>query len=126
MSDNGLFGHLTMLQHVNLPTTDLAVAREFYIEKLGLPELPRPDFGVPGVWVGAGPKHAIHILEVFAVGSNANNHFALEVERLDELLRRLTARGVEHNRARHTPGAGHQAFIRDPDGNVIELIQPPG
>ncbi len=125
MPDHGLFGHLTALQHVNLPSTDLGRSREFYLDKLGLPELPRPPFESPGVWVGAGPNSAIHISQVPALGPNPNNHFALEVDGLDALLDLLAARGVEYRRPAYVPAAGHQAFIRDPDGNVIELIQPP-
>lgn len=126
MSDNGLFGHLTRLQHVNVPSTDLARSAEFYFDKLGLPELPRPPFESPGVWVGAGPENAIHISQVSALGPNPNNHFALEVDNLDGLLESLTARGVAYQRSASVPAAGHQAFVRDPDGNIIELIQPPG
>lgn len=125
MSDNGLFGHLTRLQHVNIPSTDLESSREFYIEKLGLPELPRPAFESPGVWVGAGPENAIHISQVPALGPNPNNHFALEVENLEGLLDVLERRGVAFQRSAHVPAAGRQAFLSDPDGNVIELNQPP-
>ena len=75
--------------------------------------------------VGAGPNNAIHISQVPALGPNPNNHFALEVDGLDALLDLLAARGVEYRRSAYVPAAGHQAFIRDPDGNVIELIQPP-
>ncbi len=114
-----------MLQHVNIPSGDIARSKEFYCGKLGLSQLPRPDFGVPGLWVSAGPHHSIHIVEIPGVEASSNNHFALEVERLDELVDALAARGVQCNRAPHTPGAGHQAFVRDPDGNIIELIQPP-
>ncbi|MCQ3804251.1 MAG: VOC family protein [bacterium] len=125
MSDSGLFGHLTRLQHVNIPSTDLARSREFYVEKLGLPVLPRPAFESPGVWVGAGPENAIHISGVANLGPNPNNHFALEVEDLDGLLDALDAQGVAFQRSAYVPAAGRQAFLSDPDGNVIELNQPP-
>ena len=125
MSDNGLFGHLTRLQHVNLPSTDLARSRDFYLDKLGLPELPRPAFESPGVWVGAGPENAIHISQVPALGPNPNNHFALEVENLEGLLEVLERRGVAFQRSTYVPAAGRQAFLSDPDGNIIELNQPP-
>lgn len=125
MSDSGLFGHLTRLQHVNIPSTDLDRSREFYLDKLGLPELPRPAFESPGVWVGAGPENAIHVSRVPRLVPNPNNHFALEVEDLDGLLDRLEARGVAFQRSAHVPAAGRQAFLSDPDGNVIELNQPP-
>lgn len=94
MSDNGLFGPLRCLQHVNLPSTDLERSREFYLDKLGLPELPRPAFETPGVWVGAGPENAIHISKVAVLDPNPNNHFALEVEDLESLLGVLEERGV--------------------------------
>lgn len=125
MSDNGLFGHLTRLQHVNIPSTDLERSREFYIDKLGLPELPRPPFESPGVWVGAGPENAIHISRVPALGPNPNNHFALEVENLEGLLNALERRGVAFQQSDYVPAAGRQAFLSDPDGNIIELNQPP-
>ena len=125
MSDNGLFGHLTRLQHVNIPSTDLERSREFYIDKLGLPELPRPPFKSPGVWVGAGPENAIHISQVPALGPNPNNHFALEVENLEGLLNALERRGVVFQRSDYVPAAGRQAFLSDPDGNIIEMNQPP-
>ncbi len=126
MSDYGLFGHLTRLQHVNIPSTDLERSRDFYLDMLGLPELPRPAFESPGVWIGAGPENAIHISKVASLGPNPNNHYALEVEDLEGLLDLLERRGVAYQRSAHVPEAGRQAFITDPDGNVIELNQPPG
>ena len=125
MSDIGLFGHLRGLQHVNLPSTDLERSREFYLDKLGLPELHRPAFETPGVWVGAGPEKAIHIGKVAILDPNPNNHFALEVEDLESLLDVLEERGVAVKRSAHVPAAGRQAFLSDPDGNIIELNQPP-
>ena len=125
MSDIGLFGHLRHLQHVNLPSTDLERSREFYVDKLGLSELPRPAFETPGVWVGAGPENAIHISKVAVLGPNPNNHFALEVEDLESLLGALEERGVAVERSAHIPAAGRQAFLSDPDGNIIELNEPP-
>ncbi len=125
MSDHGLFGFLTRLQHVNIPSADLDRSREFYLGRLGLPELPRPDFESDGVWVGAGPENAIHISKVAGLGPNPNNHFALEVGDLEGLLEALASRGVAFQRSAHVPEAGRQAFLQDPDGNIIELNQPP-
>ena len=39
---------LAAYSHMNIVADDLAAAREFYGTKLGLTEIPRPDFGVPG------------------------------------------------------------------------------
>ena len=125
MGDHGLFGFLTGLQHVNIPSADLNRSKEFYQGRLGLPELPRPAFESDGVWIGAGPENAIHISKVAVLGPNPNNHFALEVEDLEGLLEVLTTRGVAFQRSAHVPEAGRQAFLQDPDSNIIELNEPP-
>ena len=36
----------------------------------------------------------------------------------------ISAAGVHVDTIPHTPGAGQQAFLHDPAGNVIELNQP--
>jgi catechol 2,3-dioxygenase-like lactoylglutathione lyase family enzyme len=36
--------------HVSVTVTDVEKARWFYGQVLGLSELPRPDFGFPGIW----------------------------------------------------------------------------
>ena len=49
--------------HVSLDTADLAASKRFYGDLLGLAELERPDFGLPGVWYQAGPVQ-LHIIQV--------------------------------------------------------------
>ena len=51
----------------------------------------------------------------------------LRVERLDPLLESLRAAGIEvaTDPSWNTPETGRFARIRDPDGNVIELWEPP-
>ncbi len=113
------------LQHVNVPSTDLDRSRELYLDRLGLPELPRPAFDVPGVWIAVGPNQAIPITQISEKEPTAAYHLALEVDRLDPLLDELAAKRVARKRFPHVPGAGNQAVVRDPDGNIIELIQHP-
>ena len=40
------------LFHVAVKTNDLAATVAFYTRVLGLREVPRPDFGYPGAWLG--------------------------------------------------------------------------
>ena len=65
-------------------------------------------------------------------GSEGRNmdHFALEIEHFDEaaLARHLEAHGVEPGDVGTRYGArgnGPSMYIRDPDGNVVELKGPP-
>ena len=52
-------------------------------------------------------------------------HIAISAEDLDGTLARLAAAGIEPERPPYTVGAGGPriAFVRDPDGYRVELIE---
>jgi catechol 2,3-dioxygenase-like lactoylglutathione lyase family enzyme len=117
--------------HVSLDTADLPRSKAFYGELLGLPELERPDFGIPGVWYQAGAVqlHIIQVPEGVDIGRAPSKvtplaaHLAFEIDDYAATQAGLEAAG-------HTVlGAGAevgQLFTQDPDGNVIEFIRPGG
>jgi catechol 2,3-dioxygenase-like lactoylglutathione lyase family enzyme len=115
------------VHHISFAVRDLARSQHFYQEILGLERIERPDLGLPGVWYRAGNAevHLIATPEGVDVGSAAPsltplaNHQAFAVDDYAKTLDFLEAREVEVLRT--TPEAG-QLWIRDPDGNVIELI----
>jgi len=52
------------LNHVSFETRNVAQLTEFYENVLGLPRLPRPDFGFGGAWFKLGPNGVqLHIIE---------------------------------------------------------------
>ena len=57
---------------------------------------------------------------------NGGAHFALHVEDLDAAVDALRAKGIKVDPVPEMPGAGRQAFLTDPAGNLIELNQPTG
>ena len=92
-------------------------------EVLGLEQITRPDFGVPGMWLQA--EHVqVHLIEVDDHVAPDGQHFALAVDDLDGAVAELTAAGVTVSEPIEIPGAGRQAFLHDPSGNMIELNQP--
>jgi len=112
------------VHHVALDVDDLAAARAFYVDGMGFDELARPDFGFPGAWLGMG-DHQLHLVEVdAALPANGGRHFALQVDDLDATVTSLRARGVRVDPVPAVTGAGRQAFLTDPCGNLIELNQP--
>jgi glyoxylase I family protein len=111
------------VHHVSLMVRDLAAARRFYVEALGLEEIPRPPFPFPGAWLRSGAQE-IHLIEEPGFEPPAGQHFAFRASGLDALRERLTARGVEVRGPIDVPGAGRQAFLKDPTGNLIELNEP--
>ena len=112
------------VHHVNIQVADVSAARAFYCGVLGLTEIDRPDFPVDGAWFELG-VHQLHIgVEVGHVASQ-RQHFAVQVNDLDAMVATIEALGVEVRKTGLTfPGAGFQAFLRDPSGNLIELNQP--
>jgi glyoxylase I family protein len=111
------------IHHVNVNVTDLAVALRFYVDGMGFTVLPRPDFGRAGAWLAIG-AHQLHLAEDPDAVVDPRQHFALHVDDLDGCVADLASKGIT---ARHAParaGAGRQAFVVDPSGNLIELNEP--
>jgi len=52
------------------------------------------------------------------------NHFAIRVDDIDAVVTDLQRQGLEVHRIPLIPGVGHQAFVHDPFGNLLELNQP--
>jgi catechol 2,3-dioxygenase-like lactoylglutathione lyase family enzyme len=118
------------LRHVSLCFADLAKAKVFYGDVLGLEELPLPDLGIPGAWLSVGGDLQLHLLENperAAAGSDhrlsiADPHFALDQRRA--VARRGAPRQGSRGpreQARHTVPTG---VGQDPDGNMVDFIGP--
>lgn len=116
--------------HVSIDVRDVEVSRRFYGELLGLPEIERPDIGLPGVWYQAGSVqlHLIQVPDGVDVGRPAKaptplaNHLAFEIDDCDAARSELEAAGFAVIAIGRQTG---QLFVADPDGNMIEFIRPP-
>jgi catechol 2,3-dioxygenase-like lactoylglutathione lyase family enzyme len=109
------------VHHVAICVADAHKGLAFYRDVLGMTQLPRPDLG-PGYWLDAGGQQ-VHLMESDTQPLGAN-HFAIRVDDIDAAISDLQEQGVEVQRIPFIPGAGHQAFLHDPFGNLLELNQP--
>jgi catechol 2,3-dioxygenase-like lactoylglutathione lyase family enzyme len=127
------------LDHAALIVASPDAAREFYVGVLGLPEIPRPPtFTFPGLWVQVGDRQ-LHLIGEAEAGRTREthpgyseselstgyaSHFAIEVDDLDGFLTGVRARGGVVVGGPRPRGDGvMQAYVADPDGNVVELMQ---
>ena len=115
--------------HVSLIVSDVERSRAFYGQLLGLGEIERPDFGIPGAWYDAGPIQ-LHLIVppqgMKRVEPSLNPiapHTAFEIEDYAEVCEALRKNGLD---LLETGAAVGQIFVNDPDGNLIELIAPGG
>jgi catechol 2,3-dioxygenase-like lactoylglutathione lyase family enzyme len=127
------------LDHVVLRVADLTRSLRFYVELLGCSEERRSDaLGLVQLRAGASLIDLIAVdsplgkLGGPAAGAQARNvdHIALQLAHFDaaRITGQLTAFGVEPGEVAQRYGSlgmGPSMYVRDPDGNVVELKGPP-
>ena len=135
-ADNGA-PIIESLGHVGLDISDLKPALHFYVEQLGLKEafrLMRPD-GTPWLlYLRVADTNTF--VELFPgkkkpspTESSSSNHLGLFVKDLQATLHALKERGYPlpddafQEAAKVPPGNSPHYFIKNPDGNKIELSQ---
>lgn len=114
---------VTHIDHVSVIVTDVARSRAFYRDVLGLSEVALPrEFDFVALWFALGGGQTLHLLLKPAADTLSPRHFCLHVADLAaarEHCRRLGVRVEETVRI----AAADRFFVRDPDGNRIELLQ---
>ena len=112
----------THLDHCSVLITDVAAARRFYGELLGLREIPAPkEFDFVAVWYDLGGTY-LHLLLKPQPDTVSPRHFCLHVSDVAAARAHVAARGIQIDETVKIPGAD-RFFIRDPDGNRIEILQ---
>ncbi len=122
--------HILGMHHVAIFTRRYAEMQAFYADVLGLPITRRwDDAGI--IFFGAGSLE-IELTRQDKPGAERPplldegvgvNHIALGVDDLDQTLRDLYERGANVVAAPAWYKSIRSAFISDPDGNVLELVE---
>lgn len=124
----GTSGVATGIGGVFMKAKDAKKLRSWYAQHLGLSptqygfvdlrwrELTEPFRVAHTIW-GTFKTESTHFDGPFMIN--------YRVDRLDLLLNKLEKDGVKIERKEDEPGNGHFAWIRDGEGNLVELWEPP-
>src|SRR5260370_38283668 len=130
---------IAALDHVVLRVADLERAKVFYRDVLGCPvEKWQPELGLLQLRAGTALIDLVDLAGRIgreggagpgAEGRNLD-HFCLRLTHFDEAAPRahLAAHGVAVGKTEQRYGAqgtGSSIYIKDPDGNTVELKAPP-
>lgn len=118
---------LLKIQHVSVIVAELDSALNFYHRILGLPLASnRPDLGYPGAWLELADQQ-IHLLQLpnpdpvaeRPAHGGRDRHIAIVVRGFDKIIRELEQQAIVYTLSK---SGRHALFVRDPDGNTLELI----
>jgi catechol 2,3-dioxygenase-like lactoylglutathione lyase family enzyme len=129
---------IRQLAHLNFVTNDLSKIIDFYVNKLGMKvkfTLDNRDGQPFGYYFECGNSTFLEFfdqamaaevwggkVEDLAIGTRYK-HFCLEVIGLEEFCKELKSKGVDVSEISMGMDNSRQAWIADPDGNQIELME---
>jgi catechol 2,3-dioxygenase-like lactoylglutathione lyase family enzyme len=129
---------IRQLAHLNFVTNDLSKIIDFYVNKLGMQvkfTLNNKQGQPFGYYFECGHTTFLEFFDqamasemwggkvVDLMAGTRYKHFCLEVTGLDEFCEKLRSRGVEVTEISMGMDNSLQAWITDPDGNQIELME---
>jgi lactoylglutathione lyase len=129
---------IRQLAHINFVTNDLSRIIDFYVNKLGMDvkfTLNNANGDPFGYYFGCGNTTFLEFfdqamaaavwggnVEALTAGTQYR-HFCLEVTGLDEYCKTLKSRDVSVTEISMGMDNSRQAWVTDPDGNRIELME---
>lgn len=118
------------LDHATIVTADLAAARHFFADVVGLEDGARPPFRIDGHWLYTAGRPVIHLIDATAPAQPGRtapriDHIAFRIETAAEwqaLLERMHEAQVVYQLA-EVPLAGElQLFVALASGVVVEFV----
>ena len=125
---------ISSVDHITIIVSDLEQTRRFYVDLLGMSEVPRPDFDFEGKWFESGTSqiHATITSDLAGLAgwgdrqvkrASRGHHFAFQVEDAIQAAKFLRENEIEIVAGpQQRPDGPTQVYVNDPDGHVIEFF----
>ena len=111
----------THIDHCSIIVTNVARSRDFYGRVLGLKEIAAPkEFDFVAIWYDLGGTY-IHLLQKLQADTISPRHFCLHTPDANAARVYFAGLGVPMDETVKI-AAADRFFIRDPDGNRIEVL----
>jgi len=122
---------LRTINHVGIAVRDRRASLKFYRDLLGLKVIPSMVDAKNIVWMRAGDGPMVHLIEP-REGADpppapaGAYHTAFEVEDFDAALQAIKDAGIEFEPPSERLDGQRAFFLRDPDGNRVEICTRSG
>lgn len=121
------------MEHIGLPSRDPVALKNWYVNTLGAKVFYAEEKARPAFFVALPGGLLIEIYHTnVAVPETSNNavagwrHLALRVTSIERARDELLARGVKFEEPiKAAGGGGRVLFFRDPEGNLLHLVERP-
>lgn len=116
--------------HVCLNVSDADRLADWYVDQLGFErswEFTTPDGRSRNVYVADGKGFELQLSDTEDETPEPGtgwDHLAVGVDDVDAAFERIDNHGVVQAPADNAEAGSRVAFIEDPDGHVVELVQP--
>lgn len=117
---------LRRVNHLTYCVKDKARATRFWVDVLGVNEIPSMVDSDRIVWLQLPSGTMVHLIEHEDAPSEPSHHGAFEVEDIDEAQKYMRERGVETTDITQRHDGQRVFFIEDTEGNRIEICTKSG
>lgn len=119
---------LTAVNHLTYNVIDKERATRFWVDVLGVKEIPKAVDGEHIIWLQLPSGTMVHLIENADGISEPSHHGAFEVDDIDAAYELLKGKGVKIESAEiGTRNDGQRVFfISDTEGNRIEICTKSG
>ena len=117
---------LKAVNHVTYNVVDKEKARRFWVEVLGVKQIPKQVDVEHIIWLQLPSGAMVHLVETPEGPSTPSHHGAFEVDDIDAAARAVQQKGIETTDITTRNDGQRVFFLNDPEGNRIEICTKSG